>query len=282
MQHDSQQYILRIDCPDDKGLVHKVTGVLYHHDLNVIRNDEFVDHATGHFFMRTEFSGDCQEEKILNGLRGILPDSVNISLNAKHTKNVVLLATKEHHCLADLLVRNEYKDLNINVLAVVANHEKLLPLAEKFGLPFHLISHEGKSREAHEAEVLGVVRQYAADYLVLAKYMRILSSDFTAHFPNRIINIHHSFLPAFIGANPYKQAYERGVKIIGATAHFVNENLDEGPIITQDIIRVTHSKAWQEMAQAGRDVERIVLARALKLVFEDRVFVKDNKTVIFE
>lgn len=275
-------YILRIDCPDQKGLVHKITGVLYHHNLNVLRNDEFVDRTTGHFFMRTEFVGECQEEKIINGLRGILPDSVHISLNNDHTKEVVLLATKEHHCLSDLLIRNEFKDLNINILAVVANHETLGNLVKKFNIPFHHVSHEGKSREQHEAEVLSVVKDYKPEYLVLAKYMRILSSAFTSHFPHQIVNIHHSFLPAFIGANPYKQAHERGVKIIGATAHFVNENLDEGPIITQDIIRVNHSKEWQEMAQAGRDVEKIVLARALKLVFEDRVFVRENRTVIFE
>lgn len=275
-------YILRIDCPDQKGLVHKITGVLYHHNLNVLRNDEFVDRTTGHFFMRTEFVGECQEEKIINGLRGILPDSVHISLNNDHTKDVVLLATKEHHCLSDLLIRNEFKDLNINILAVVANHETLGNLVKKFNVPFHFVSHEGKSREQHEAEVLSVVKGYKPEYLVLAKYMRILSSAFTGHFPHQIVNIHHSFLPAFIGANPYKQAHERGVKIIGATAHFVNENLDEGPIITQDIIRVNHSKEWQEMAQAGRDVEKIVLARALKLVFEDRVFVRENRTVIFE
>lgn len=278
----AQKYILRIDCPDDKGLVHKITGVLYHHGLNVIRNDEFVDHSTGHFFMRTEFDGDCQTEKILNGIRGILPDTVNISLSTDDVKDVVLLATKEHHCLSELLVRNEFKDLNMNVLAVIANHEVLRSLTERFGIPFIFISHEGKTREQHEAEVWAAVQGYQSDYLVLAKYMRVLTPTFTNHFPNRIINIHHSFLPAFIGANPYRQAFERGVKIVGATAHFVNDNLDEGPILMQDVIHVDHTKSATEMAQAGRDVEKIVLARALKLVLEDRVFVKDNKTVIFE
>jgi len=275
-------YILRIDCPDEKGLVHKITGVLYHNGLNVIRNDEFVDRVTGHFFMRTEFSGDALPEKILNGLRGLLPNEVNISLTTTQTKNVVMLVTKEHHCLSDLLIRNAFQDLNMNILAVVSNHETLRPLTEKFELPFHFIPHENKSRQVHETEVLSIIQSYHPDYLVLAKYMRVLTPDFTAHFPSQMINIHHSFLPAFVGANPYRQAFERGVKIIGATAHFVNENLDEGPIIMQDVIRVNHSQTATEMAQAGRDVEKIVLAKALKLVFEDRVFIKDNKTIIFE
>ncbi|WP_369826540.1 formyltetrahydrofolate deformylase [Siphonobacter sp. BAB-5405] len=275
-------YILRIDCPDEKGLVHKVSGVLYHHELNLIRNDEFVDRTHGHFYMRTEFSGECQEEKILNALRGILPDAVTISLTTQRPKNVVVLATKEHHCLSDLLIRNAYRDLNLNILAVVANHDVLRPLVEKFKLPFHLVSHEGMEREAHEAAILAAVESYDADYLVLAKYMRILSAEFQQRYSNRIINIHHSFLPAFVGANPYRQAFERGVKIIGATAHFVNEHLDEGPIITQEVIPVNHTKTWQELAAAGRDVEKIALAKALKLVLEDRVFVKNNKTVVFE
>jgi formyltetrahydrofolate deformylase len=278
----SPTYLLRIDCPDEKGLVHKITGVLYHHDLNVLRNDEFVDRTTGHFFMRTEFSGECQTEKITGALKGILPDSITISLTTNQPKSVVLLATKEHHCLSDLLVRNAYKDLNLNVLAVVANHDVLRPLVEQFGVPFHHVPHEEVSRDEHEARVLAVIEPYAPEYLVLAKYMRILSPEFQSRYPNRIVNIHHSFLPAFVGANPYRQAFERGVKIIGATAHFVNEHLDEGPILTQGVTPVNHSKTWQELASAGRDVERLVLARALKLVLEDRVFVKDNKTVVFE
>lgn len=275
-------YILRIDCPDEKGLVYKITGVLYHNQTNIIRNDEFVDHATGHFFMRTEFSGNVPPSKILSGLHGILPTQVNISLTTTQTKKVVLLATKEHHCLSDLLIRNQFQDLNMQVQAVVSNHETLRDLTEKFNLPFHLISHEGKSRETHESEVLATIQSYQPDYVILAKYMRILTPQFTSHFPNKLINIHHSFLPAFIGANPYKQAFDRGVKIIGATAHFVNENLDEGPIIMQDVIRVSHTQTAADMAKAGRDVEKIVLANALKLVLEDRVFIKDNKTIIFE
>lgn len=277
-----EQYILLIDCPDEKGLVHKITGVLYHNDLNVIRTDEFVDREKGYFFMRSEFAGNTDENKIVSGLIGILPSSAHISLTKVRKKNIVILATKEHHCLGDLLIRHHFNELNANILAIISNHEILQSLTEKFDIPFHRIPHEDKSREAHEAEVLAMIQAYNPEFLVLAKYMRVLTADFALQFSNRIINIHHSFLPAFIGASPYKQAYERGVKIIGATAHFVNENLDDGPIIAQSVIPIDHTENAADMTRLGRDVEKIVLAKALKLVFEDRVFVNENKTVIFE
>lgn len=276
-----EQYILRIDCPDEKGLVHKITGVLYHNDLSVIRNDEFVDRESAHFFMRTEFAGNTDENKIISGLIGILPNDAKVSLNKERKKDIVILATKEHHCLGDLLIRHHFGELNANILAIISNHEILKSLTEKFEIPFHYLPHEHKSREEHEAEVLAQINVYKPEFLVLAKYMRVLTPQFSAQYSNKIINIHHSFLPAFIGASPYRQAYERGVKIIGATAHFVNENLDEGPIIAQNVIPIDHTENAADMARLGKDVEKIVLAKALKLVFEDRVFIKDNKTVIF-
>ncbi|TAH22179.1 MAG: formyltetrahydrofolate deformylase [Cytophagales bacterium] len=276
-----EQYTLRIDCPDEKGLVHKITGVLYHNDLSVIRNDEFVDRENAHFFMRTEFAGNTDENKIISGLIGILPNNANVLLNKVRKKNIVILATKEHHCLGDLLIRHHFGELSANILAIVSNHKTLMSLTEKFEIPFHYLPHENKSREEHEAEVLTQINAYNPEFLVLAKYMRVLTPQFAAQYSNKIINIHHSFLPAFIGASPYRQAYERGVKIIGATAHFVNENLDEGPIIAQNVIPIDHTEDAANMARLGKDVEKIVLAKALKLVFEDRVFVKDNKTVIF-
>jgi formyltetrahydrofolate deformylase len=275
-------YILRIDCPDEKGLVHKITGVLFFNNLNIERTDEFVDVENNLFFMRVAFSGEADPAKIEDGLRGILPDSANIDLTAKQIKDVVILVTKEHHCLSDLLIRNQFKDLPFNILAVIGNHDTLRELTEKFNIPFHYLPAENISREAHEKQIEGLINDYSPDYLILAKFMRILTSTFSEKFHKKIVNIHHSFLPAFIGANPYKQAYQRGVKIIGATAHFVTDDLDEGPIIFQDTTRVNHTKNAQEMAQAGRDVEKIVLAKALKLVLEDRVFIHGNKTIIFE
>jgi formyltetrahydrofolate deformylase len=277
----NMQKVILVDCSDEKGLVHKITGVFYHNHLNVLSNQEFVQ-DDGHFFMRTVVEGQVADTRILNGLQGILPADANIAIRKKDKKNVVILVTKEHHALAEILIHHQFNELNVNVLAVIGNHNVLQKFVQQFEIPFYCISHEGKSREAHEQEILTLAQSLNPEYLVLAKYMRILSSDFVKHFPNKIINIHHSFLPAFIGANPYRQAFERGVKIIGATAHFVNDNLDEGPIITQDVLQVNHTLNAKEMAQAGRNVEKLVLAKALRLVFDDAVFVMGNKTIIFE
>lgn len=275
-------HILLINCPDERGLVFKITGVLFKYALNVISNGEFVERNTNHFFMRTEFSGDFEQEALLKELEEVLPGAANIKLTDRKKKDIVILATKEHHCLSDLLIRHEFDELNANILAVISNYPVLEALTQKFNIPFHCISHERLSREAHEAAILKAVQLYHPEFLVLAKYMRILSGGFVSNFPNRMINIHHSFLPAFVGANPYAQAYARGVKIIGATAHFVNNDLDQGPIIAQQILPVDHTHSAREMAQAGRDVEKNTLARALKLVLNDHVFVHQNKTVIFD
>jgi formyltetrahydrofolate deformylase len=232
--------------------------------------------------MRTEFSGEVKTEIIVKELENFLPHGSFIQSAPVKKKAIVLLVTKESHCLGDLLLRFHSNELNATIQAVISNYENLRELTEKFNVPFHFISHEEKTREEHEKKLRNTIEKYNPEYLVLAKYMRILSSEFTSDFRNKIINIHHSFLPAFAGARPYEQAYKRGVKIIGATAHFVNENLDEGPILAQNVIPVAHSHSAAEMAQAGRDVEKIVLARALKLVLEERVFVSGNKTIIFD
>lgn len=274
--------ILLIHCPDRPGLIYAITQVIYRHQLNILGNGEFVERTYNHFFMRTEFSGVVEETIFLQQLREILPSDAFIKLTARSKRDIVILATKEHHCLSDLLIRHTFQELNANILCVISNHQNLEDLTRKFDVPFHYIPAEGKDRAAHEAEVQEVIQQYNPEFLVLAKYMRILSPAFIGNFIHRIINIHHSFLPAFVGANPYQQAYDRGVKIIGATAHFVNDSLDEGPIIAQSVIPVAHSHSAWEMTQAGRDVEKIVLARSLKLIFNDSVFVYRNKTIILE
>lgn len=273
-------HTILVDCPDSTGLVYSITSQLYELGLNIEQNDEFVDNTTGHFFMRTVVSGNCDESVLKARIKEKIPNA-KISLASQKPKNIVVMATKEPHCLGDLLIRNEYNEFNASIKAVIANHEVLGSLVEKFNIPFHHISHKNKNRTEHENEILEVIRQYNPDYIVLAKYMRILQSSFIESFKHRIINIHHSFLPAFIGANPYRQAFERGVKIMGATAHVVTDNLDEGPIIEQDVKRVGHRFSAKDMARAGKDVEKIVLARALKLVFQDRVFIHGNKTIIF-
>jgi len=276
------QQLLLIECPDRKGLVHEVTGVLYRHGLNVTGNAEFVDRTNNKFFMRTEFEGGLDQRPGLEELRAILPEGHRIKLVETRKKRIAILVSKEPHCLGDLLIRHAYDQLHAEIVTVIGNHDRLKSLVEKFGIPFQLVSAENKTREVHEAELLKAIEPYAPEYLVLAKYMRILSPTFVSRYDQRIVNIHHSFLPAFAGAQPYKQAYERGVKIIGATAHFVTGDLDQGPIIAQSVVPVDHSHGARDMAQRGMDVEKIALARALNLVLEDRVFVSGNRTVIFE
>ena len=275
-------YILRVESPDEKGLVYRLTRVLFNHGLNMITNGEFVDRDRKRFYMRAEVEGECDVEKVADELRSDLPAEATIELGDARKKNTVVLATKESHCLGDLLIRHAADEFNANILAVISNRKVLGDLVERFDIPFHCISHRGLDREEHEAQVLDVIGTYEFDHLVLAKYMRILSSDFVRKFPGQMVNIHHSFLPAFIGANPYRQAFDRGVKIIGATAHLVTNDLDEGPIIAQNVIPVDHTHSAADMAQAGRDVEKAVLAKALKLVFEERVFISGNRTVIFD
>lgn len=277
-----ETHIVLIDCGDQKGLVHEITGVFYRSGHNVTANAEFVDGEADHFFMRTEVVGDMDAAQVTADLRAVLPAPVTIRIMRRLKKNLVIFATREHHCLADLLVRHAYGELNAIVLAVISNHATLGPLAGRFGVAYYHIAREGVSQAEHEAKILNLLESLNPEYIVLAKYMRILSPEFVARFQNRIVNIHHSFLPAFAGANPYRQAFERGVKIIGATAHFVTASLDQGPIIAQGVIPVDHTHSAADMAEAGKDVEKTVLARALRLVLEDRVFVSGNRTVIFD
>ncbi|WED22553.1 formyltetrahydrofolate deformylase [Vibrio sp. JC009] len=267
-------------CSDAPGLISKITNICYKHQLNIIHNNEYVDYTSGHFFMRTELEGIFNDETFLMDLDHALPEGANRKLVSSTRKKVVILVTKEAHCLGDILMKNYDGSLDVDIEAVVGNYDTLQSLTEKFDIPYHHVSHEGLNREEHEDKVLEVLRQYDVDYLVLAKYMRVLTPKFVEEYNNRIINIHHSFLPAFIGAKPYHQAYERGVKIIGATAHFVTNDLDEGPIIKQDVIPVDHNFSAKDMAKAGRDVEKNVLSKALNKVVNDHVFVYGNRTVI--
>lgn len=274
--------VIKIACQDEKGLVHKITGILYDKLLNVTRTNEFVDEAFNQFFMRISYVGSCEIQALQAELLAVLPQNAQVAIIPPALKRVVLLVTKEHHCLGDLLIRSQFQDLPFQIEAVIGNHATLAGLCDQFQMPFHLISADGLSREAHEKLLETQIDAYSPDYIVLAKYMRILTPAFSAKYLGRMINIHHSFLPAFVGAKPYQQAFDRGVKIIGATAHFVTDDLDEGPIICQDVVAVNHTFSAKEMAKAGKDVEKIVLANALKMVFEDRVFMHQNKTIIFD
>jgi len=276
-----QRVRVLIDCEDAKGLVYKISKIFYERDLNIDSNREFVDKEQHKFFMRTVVSGQLDVSELENALREIAPENARLKVIVPQRKKIVILATKESHALGDILIRHEAGELNASIEAVIANHDTLKPLVRRFDIPFFHVPTEGLSREEHEENVAKLIDKNQFDYIVLAKYMRILTSSFVSRYPQQIINIHHSFLPAFIGANPYKQAFERGVKIIGATAHFVTDDLDEGPIIAQDVIPVNHRLEWRDMQKAGRDVEKIVLSRALNFVLHDRVFVHGNKTIVF-
>ena len=274
--------LLLVDCPDRKGLIHQITGLLAGVGANIVTNAEFVDRDSGRFFMRTEFAGGEPVADLLAELRAALPPAANVRLRSADRPRVVVLATSEHHCLGELLMRHAHGELGAEILAVVSNHTVLETLTTRFQVPFHHVPHAAVSRGEHEQAIEKVLAPHAPDYLVLAKYMRVLTPGFVGRYPQRIINIHHSFLPAFAGSNPYRQAFDRGVKIIGATAHFVTEQLDEGPIIAQSVVSIDHSYRPEEMTQAGRDVEKIVLAKALKLVFEERVFLNGSRTIVFD
>lgn len=274
--------IVVIQCKDQVGLVAAISGVLAEERLNIVSLREHVDCAENRFFIRVDVDREAPVARLEARLRAVLPNDAVVSINLGTEKKIAVLVTKEYHCLADILVRHHFKTLGASVTCVIGNYPVFEDICRRFEVPFSYISHQELGKERFEQKIIDVLLGYQPDYIVLAKFMRILSPVFMTNFPSRIINIHHSFLPAFAGANPYRQAFERGVKLIGATAHFVTEELDEGPIIAQQIVPVNHSFSVPDMVKAGKEIESAVLARALRLVFEDRVLVYKNKTVVFE
>ena len=286
---DAAREVVRVDCPDAVGLIHRITGVLGSHRLNIESNHEFVDTAARHFFFRAEVApvaGAAVPAALAAELARVLPPTARVRVTRVHRRPIVVCVTREPHCLGELLLLDAVGDLPGRIVAVVGNHDDLRGLVEKFGIPFHHVpvreaAGGEAARRSHEEKLARVIDGYAPDYVVLARYMRVLSGEFVSRYADRILNIHHSFLPAFAGASPYRQAYARGVKVIGATAHFVTAELDDGPIIAQDVIPVDHAFTPERMAQAGRDVEKLVLARAVRLVLEDRVFLHGRRTVVF-
>jgi formyltetrahydrofolate deformylase len=232
--------------------------------------------------MRVSFTGFTDIKSLKQEIQAILPLEAQVEVIPPAKKRVMIFVTKEHHCLGDLLIKSQFEDMPFSIVGVVGNHSVLAPLCYQFSIPFTHVPAEGLSREEHEAKVRKIIDAENPDLVVLAKYMRILTPAFASAYLGKMINIHHSFLPAFVGANPYQQAFHRGVKIIGATAHFVTDDLDEGPIICQNIVSVNHSYDAKQMSKAGKEVEKSVLAKALQLVLEDRVFVHENKTILFD
>lgn len=275
--------LILVQCKDAIGLVTSISQVLASHGLNIIAMREFVDELSSSFFSRIEVRGELDDDVLLyEELKNSLPPNAVITINPSAQKKIAVLVTKEYHCLGDILMRNFFETLGAEIQCVIGNYDNLRAITERFSVPFYHISHVGKDVKEFEGELLDVLSTYELDYIVLAKFMRILSSDFIEQYPGQIINIHHSFLPAFVGANPYQKAFNRGVKIIGATAHFATNDLDEGPIISQQVIHVNHNYNASQMRVAGKEVEKSVLNRALALVIENRVFINGNKTIIFE
>jgi formyltetrahydrofolate deformylase len=277
---------LLIHCPDQPGLVHTVTGFILYHGGNILHLDQHVDHEANVFFMRVQWaldgfalSGDAIRDAFAPiGRERRMDWSVNLSTEQSR---VALFVTKEGHCLYDLLSRHEAGELPCEIPMIVSNHLHLKPAAERFGIPFHHIPVTPSTKAEAEARHLALMKDEGIDTIVLARYMQIIPPGFIDAFPHRIINIHHSFLPAFVGAKPYHQAYERGVKIIGATSHYVTAELDQGPIIHQDVIRVSHKDSVGDMVRLGRDLEKIVLSKALRSHVNHGVLVYANRTVVF-
>lgn len=281
------RYILRCQCPDTLGIVARVSGFLADRHLSIIESADFGDPETGQFFIRVEFSpteNGFRRRAFETDFASLAQDlQMEWSLtDADIAPRVLILVSKFDHCLHDLLYRKRKGDLHMEVPAIVSNHMESAWHAERHGIPYRHIPATPQTRDDAEAEIKRIVEETKADLVVLARYMQILSDDMCAYLSGRCINIHHSFLPSFKGARPYHQAYSRGVKLIGATAHYVTTDLDEGPIIAQDVARVDHRTQPDRMVAMGRDIEARVLADAVRAHIEGRIFLNRTKTVVFD
>ncbi|KAK4561847.1 hypothetical protein LTR86_004527 [Recurvomyces mirabilis] len=279
----SKDHILTLSCPDKSGIVHAVTGVLAKHDMTVLDLQQFSDPDLTKFFMRVHF-GHADETKHLEGPFNELAKDLKMKYEIvpkSHKPRVMIMVSKIGHCLNDLLFRAKTQQLNIEIPVIVSNHPDFEPLARTYDIPFYHLPVNKDTKTEQETKILELVKENNVDLIVLARYMQVLSPTLCSAMSGKIINIHHSFLPSFKGAKPYHQAYDRGVKITGATAHFVTADLDEGPIIEQRVARVDHSMSAKELVDEGSNVESQVLAAALKWWSEKRVFLNGHKTVVF-
>ncbi len=276
-----------IDCPDRKGLVAAIADFLYAHGANILHADQHQDQELGLFFMRVEWAldeFDLQPEELRAEFAPIaqrLDMNWCIEYSTRRLRTAIFVSSYQH-CLVDLLHRHRSGELRCTVPLIVGNHEDAAPLAQFFGIPFHHVPVAKNGKAEAERRHLELLEENRIDLIVLARYMQILSPEFVAKYPRRIINVHHSFLPAFSGAKPHQAAFERGVKLIGATSHYVTEVLDDGPIIEQDVARVSHRDQLEDLVEKGRDLERIVLSRAVRWHLEHRILVCGNKTVVFD
>jgi formyltetrahydrofolate deformylase len=278
--------ILLISCPDRRGLVAIISDFVFRHDGNILHADEHADEESKRFLMRVEFDPAEFDIDLNRFGEHFAPIAKKYELTWRLAQSsdrprMAILVSKYDHCLVDLLYRHRSGELHCEIPVIIANHADAQATAEFYGIPFHVVPSEKGDKRPAEQKILALLRQYSPDFVVLARYMQILSNEFVSEYPNRIINIHHSFLPAFIGAKPYHQAFERGVKLIGATSHYVTEVLDDGPIIEQDVVRISHRDTLDDLLQKGRDLEKVVLSRAVRWHIDSRVLLYGKKTVVF-
>ena len=283
--------ILLISCPDQKGEVAAISDFVYRHNGNILHADEHADEESGLFLMRVEFDPkdfdiDLSDKDLADFGRHFSPIAEKFQMNwrlalSSHRPRMVIFVSKYDHCLVDLLYRHQSGELACDIPLIISNHPDNQPIADFYKIPYTVIAITRDNKQPAEKQIHALVQEHQADFMVLARYMQILSNNFVSRYPQRIINIHHSFLPAFVGARPYHQAFERGVKLIGATSHYVTEVLDDGPIIEQDVVRVSHRDTVEDLIRKGRDLEKVVLSRAVRSHIENRILLFGNKTVVF-
>jgi formyltetrahydrofolate deformylase len=283
--------ILLIACPDRKGEVATIADFVYRHGGNILHADEHADEESGLFLMRVEFDPkdfdiDLSDMALADFARHFEPIATRFQMKwrlaqSSQRQRMIILVSKYDHCLVDLLYRHRSGELACDIPLIISNHPDNQAIADFYKIPYAIVRMAKDNKAEAEARIQSLIDQHRPDFMVLARYMQILSNDFVHRYPQRIINIHHSFLPAFVGARPYHQAFERGVKLIGATSHYVTEVLDDGPIIEQDVVRVSHRDTVDDLIRKGRDLEKVVLSRAVRWHVENRVLVYGNKTVVF-
>ena len=279
--------VLLISCPDRKGIVATISDFVFRHDGNILHADEHADEESNLFLMRVEFDPAGFDIDLADFSRHFTPIAEKFEMQWRLARSncrpkMIILVSKYDHCLVDLLYRHRSGELACDIPLIISNHPDNQPIANFYGIPYITIPVPKDNKRQAEEKILNLIEQHNPDFMVLARYMQILSNEFVNRYPQRIINIHHSFLPAFVGAKPYHQAFTRGVKLIGATSHYVTEVLDDGPIIEQDVVRISHRDSLDDLLQKGRDLEKVVLSRAVRWHIDNRVLLYGNKTVVFD
>jgi formyltetrahydrofolate deformylase len=279
--------VLLISCPDRKGIVATISDFVFRHDGNILHADEHADEESNLFLMRVEFDPAGFDIDLADFSQHFTPIAEKFEMQwrlarSNYRPKMIILVSKYDHCLVDLLYRHKSGELACDIPLIISNHPNNQPIADFYGIPYITIPVPKDSKREAEEKILNLIEQHNPDFMVLARYMQILSNEFVNRYPQRIINIHHSFLPAFVGAKPYHQAFTRGVKLIGATSHYVTEVLDDGPIIEQDVVRISHRDSLDDLLQKGRDLEKVVLSRAVRWHIDNRVLLYGNKTVVFD